>query len=153
MTDILTPEQRSFCMSRVKAKDTALEVRVRSELHKRGFRFRKHLKTLPGKPDVVFTGARVAVFIDGDFWHGYNLSSWEHKLSAFWKEKITRNRERDSDRDRVLREMGWKVVRLWQHEIKQDFEETINRISSAVVGHETKSSAGTREAKAGLSSR
>ena len=153
MTDVLTPKQRSFCMSRVKAKDTGLEVRVRSELHKRGFRFRKHLKTLPGKPDVVFTGARVAVFIDGDFWHGYDLTSWEHKLSDFWKEKIARNRERDADSDRVLRAMGWKVVRLWQHEIKHDFEAAIGRISSAVLGHESKSSAGTREPKAGFSSR
>ena len=151
MTDVLTREQRSFCMSRVKAKDTGPEVRVRSELHKRGFRFRKHVKTLPGKPDVVFTRAKVAVFVDGDFWHGYNFSSWEHKLSDFWREKITRNRERDADRDRILRGMGWKVVRLWQHEIKQDFETALNRISSAVLGHETKSLAGTREAKAGFS--
>ena len=136
MADVLTREQRSFCMSRVKAKDTGLEVRVRSELHKRGFRFRKHLKTLPGKPDVVFTRAKVAVFIDGDFWHGYYFPDWEHKLSDFWREKIARNRERDAESESALRGMGWKIVRLWQHDINQDFEAAIDQISSAVLGRE-----------------
>ena len=73
MSDNLTPTQRSYCMSRVKGKDTSIERLVRSELHKRGFRFRKHVKTLPGKPDIVFPKAKVAVFVDGDFWHGYDF--------------------------------------------------------------------------------
>ena len=121
-------------MSRIKGKDTRLEVRVRSELHRRGLRFRKHVKCLPGKPDIVFAGAKVAVFTDGDFWHGYRFPSWEHKVSDFWKEKIYKNRERDAKTHRLLREMGWKVVRLWQHEIEKDFGVSINRIVSAVRG-------------------
>ena len=134
MADNLTPEQRSYCMSRIKSKDTRLEVRVRSELHRRGFRFRKHVKDLPGKPDVVFTRVKVAVFIDGDFWHGYRFPSWEHKVTDFWKKKISKNRERDAKKHRMLRAMGWRVVRLWQHEIEKDLGASINRIVSTVRG-------------------
>ena len=128
MPDNLTPEQRSYCMSRVKGRDTGPETLVRSELHRRGFRFRKHLKNLPGKPDIVFTKAKVAVFIDGDFWHGYQFSKWEHKLTDFWKEKISKNRERDAINYRRLRNMGWTVLRIWQHELERDFENSIDRI-------------------------
>jgi len=138
MPDNLTPEQRSFCMSRIKGKDTGLEMRVRSALHRRGLRFRKHVKDLPGKPDVVFRKARVAVFVDGDFWHGYRFPSWEDKVSDFWKKKINRNRERDAANHRKLRQMEWTVIRLWQHEVEEDFDACIDRILAAVRGHEEK---------------
>lgn len=121
-------------MSRIKGKDTGLEVRIRSELHRRGLRFRKHVKELPGRPDIVFSRARVAVFIDGDFWHGYRFPAWEDKVSDFWKKKINKNRERDKKNHQKLRKMGWKVIRLWQHEIKRDFEGSIEKINSAVRG-------------------
>ncbi|MCB5285387.1 MAG: very short patch repair endonuclease [Candidatus Cloacimonetes bacterium] len=132
MPDNLTPEQRSYCMSRIKSKDTGLEMRVRSALHRRGLRFRKHVKDLPGKPDVVFRKARIAVFVDGDFWHGYGFSSWEEKVSDFWKKKINKNRERDAANHRKLGQMGWTVIRLWQHEIEEDFDACIDRILAAV---------------------
>ena len=132
MPDNLTPEQRSYCMSRVKGKDTGLETRVRSELHRRGFRFRKHLKELPGKPDIIFTRAKVAIFVDGDFWHGYEYSTWEHKLSNFWKTKISKTIERDRKNHRQLREMGWTVIRVWENELERDFKASIQRITSAV---------------------
>lgn len=138
MPDNLTPEQRSFCMSRIKGKDTGLEMRVRSALHRRGLRFRKHVKDLPGKPDVGFRKARVAVFVDGDFWHGYRFPSWEDKVSDFWKKKINRNRERDAANHRKLRQMEWTVIRLWQHEVEADFDACIDRILAAVRGHEEK---------------
>ncbi len=134
MVDNLTPKQRSYCMSRIKGKDTGIETSVRSELHRRGLRFRKHVKDLPGKPDVVFSKAKVVVFIDGDFWHGYRFSSWEHKVSDFWKEKITKNRARDKKNHRKLKEMGWTVIRLWQHDLKRDFDGCIEKIVSAVRG-------------------
>ncbi|SHG32414.1 T/G mismatch-specific endonuclease [Desulfacinum infernum DSM 9756] len=134
MPDNLTPEQRSYCMSRIKGKDTGLEMRVRSELHRRGFRFRKHVKELPGKPDVVFTKAKVAVFIDGDFWHGYGFSEWRHKVSDFWKKKIQSNIERDRRNHEELVKMGWTVIRLWQHDLEQDFNRCIARIIEAVRG-------------------
>ena len=119
-------------MSRIKGKDTGLEMRVRSELHKRGLRFRKHLKELPGKPDVVFTKAKVAVFIDGDFWHGYDFPNWEKDLSDFWRAKISKTRARDARNHRQLDEMGWTVIRLWQHELERDCEAGIQRILSAL---------------------
>lgn len=130
--DNLTPEQRSYCMSRVKGKDTGLEKLVRTELHRRGLRFRKHVKDLPGKPDIVFTRAKVAVFIDGDFWHGYRLPLWEHKLSDFWREKIGKTRKRDQRNFRKLRRMGWRVIRIWQHEIDRDLEACLEKISTAI---------------------
>ncbi|GEM90068.1 very short patch repair endonuclease [Oceanithermus desulfurans] len=132
MPDNLTPEQRSYCMSRNKGKDTKLEMRVRSELHKRGYRFRKHVKELPGKPDVVFTKAKVAVFIDGDFWHGYRFPAWEHKVSDFWKQKINKNRERDRRNHRKLRRMGWKVLRIWEHDVRHDIDKVVDKIVQLV---------------------
>lgn len=134
MPDNLTPQQRSYCMSRVKGRDTGLERLVRSELHKRGLRFRKHVKELPGRPDVVFPRARVVVFIDGDFWHGYRLPAWEENLSEFWRRKIHRNRERDKSNFAKLRVRGWSVIRLWQHEVERDLAGCIERVVAAVNG-------------------
>ena len=119
-------------MSRIKGKDTGLELRVRSELHKRGLRFRIHFKELPGKPDVVFTKVKIAVFIDGDFWHGYGFPTWEHKVSDFWKTKISKTRERDTKNDQRLYEMGWTVIRLWQHDLERDYETSIQSILRTV---------------------
>ncbi len=130
--DDLTPAQRSYCMSRVKGKDTGLEVSVRSALHRRGLRFRKHVKDLPGKPDVVFTKARVVVFVDGDFWHGYRFPSWEHKVAPFWQKKIGETRERDRRNFRKLRRAGWTVLRLWQHQVKRDIDGCADRIAGLV---------------------
>jgi DNA mismatch endonuclease (patch repair protein) len=119
-------------MSRIKGKNTGLEKSIFNELRKRGLLFRRHVANLPGKPDLVFQKARVVVFIDGDFWHGYRLPQWEHSLSAFWKRKINGNRKRDQKNHRKLRAMGWKVIRLWQHQIKNDFNGCINRIIQSV---------------------
>lgn len=80
MPDNLTRAQRSYCMSRIKGRDTGLERLVRSVLHKNGMRFRKHVGELPRRPDIVLLSGRVAIFIDGDFWHGYRLPAWENGL-------------------------------------------------------------------------
>jgi DNA mismatch endonuclease, patch repair protein len=133
MGDNLTQEQRSYCMSRVKGKDTGLERLVRSGLQKRGLRFRKHVKNLPGRPDVVFHGARVAVFVDGDFWHGYRFALWAHQVSEFWQRKIQGNRERDRRNFARLRRQGWKVIRIWQHELEKDVAEQLDRIVESVI--------------------
>lgn len=128
MTDVLTPEQRSYCMSRVKGKDTSLEKIVRSELHKKGHRFRKHPPKLPGKPDIVFVNQKVAVFLDGDFWHGYRFPQWDNTLKPFWKKKIGETRIRDKRNFAKLRRMGWTVIRIWEHEIKKDIDKVIGKI-------------------------
>jgi DNA mismatch endonuclease Vsr len=133
MPDNLTPEQRRYTMTRVKSKDTGLEKIVRSELHRRGFRFRKHVRDLPGSPDAVFVKAKVAVFIDGDFWHGYKFSNWEHKLQVYWREKIKRNIARDRRNHAKLRRMGWRVIRIWQHDVKQDLDKCIRNVIAALA--------------------
>lgn len=132
MTDNLTPEQRSYCMSRIGGKDTKPEIVVRSELHKRGLRFRKHVKHLPGKPDIVFPSAKLAVFIDGDFWHGFRFPVWKHTVSDFWKTKIGKTRERDRRNFRKLRANGWRVIRLWQHQIERDLDYSVSKVLRAV---------------------
>ncbi len=132
MADNLTPDQRRYCMSRVKGRDTGIEKAVRSNLHKRGFRFRKHDSRLPGKPDIIFTKEKLAVFLDGDFWHGYRFPLWERTLPRFWKIKIAETRKRDQRNFQKLRRMGWRVIRIWQHEVKSDIEGVVTRITHAV---------------------
>jgi len=119
-------------MSRVKGKDTGLENVVRSELHKRGLRFRKHVKNLPGKPDIVFMKKKVAIFLDGDFWHGYRFRQWEDTLSKLWREKIGETRKRDQRNFAKLRRMGWHIIRIWEHSIKKDLAGVIEKISATV---------------------
>lgn len=133
MADRLTPAQRSLLMSKVKSKDTKPELAVRSALHRQGLRFRKHVRSLPGCPDIVFVSARVAVFVDGDFWHGYRFPAWRHKLAPYWQEKIERNRRRDQRNFRRLRAAGWVVVRLWEHDVTRDLEACISRVASVVA--------------------
>ena len=130
--DNLTSRQRSHCMSRVRNRDTDIESLVRSELFKKGWRFRKHVSSLPGTPDVVFVQQRVAVFVDGDFWHGYRFSQWEKKLSKFWKAKIEKNRKRDRMNFARLRRLGWRVVRIWQHEVKRDVRLSLSRLEEVL---------------------
>jgi len=130
--DNLTAEQRRYCMSQVKGKDTGLEKAVRSELHKRGLRFRKHTGKLPGKPDIVFIKAKVVVFLDGDFWHGYRFPQWEKTLAKFWRNKIGETRKRDQRNFAKLRRMGWQVIRIWEHSIDRDLNGVIRKICAAL---------------------
>ncbi len=128
MADHLTPQQRSRAMKRVRLKNGSLEQVVQRELRAKGIRFRCHVRKLPGRPDIVFPNEYVAVFVDGDFWHGWRLPAWEQKLSRFWREKLHENRKRDQRNFRKLRSCGWRVVRIWQHQIAQDRESCISRI-------------------------
>lgn len=137
MADNLTPEQRRYCMSQVKGTDTSLERVVRSELHRRGWRFRKHVKQLPGKPDIVFPRLRVVVFLDGDFWHGYRFPMWRDSLGESWRKKIAETRERDQRNFRKLRRQGWQVIRIWEHEVKNNCDECIDRIERVLVTKES----------------
>ena len=133
MPDHLTPEQRSRAMKRVKLKDGSLEKLVQSELRVHGLRFKRHVRSLPGRPDIVFNSEKVAVFVDGDFWHGWRLPAWEHKLSPFWRDKLRTNRARDRRNFRKLRSRGWKVIRLWQHQITANLEDSIAKITGTLV--------------------
>ena len=132
MVDPLTPEQRSRAMKRVKLRDGPLERLVQNELRARGLKFRRHLHNLPGRPDIVFAREKVAIFVDGDFWHGYRLPLWEKKLSPFWREKLRANRKRDRRNFRKLRACDWKVVRIWEHQLELNLRSCVERILGAL---------------------
>lgn len=133
MPDNMTPQQRSRTMARIRGMDTKPELVVRRLLFARGLRYRKYIAELPGKPDLVFTGPRVVVFVDGDFWHGWRFEEWEHKLSSdYWRLKIGGNRERDLVNQKLLEDDGWIVLRIWEHEIKEDADACVGRIEAAV---------------------
>jgi DNA mismatch endonuclease (patch repair protein) len=107
-------------MQRQASRNTEPEKTLRSELHRRGLRFRVHRRPLPGvrrEADVVFSRARVAVFVDGCFWHGCpQHASWPKANADWWRAKIEANRERDQNTDRLLLDAGWAVVRMWTHD-------------------------------------
>lgn len=118
-------------MSRTGPRDTSAEIRLRRSLYGLGLRYRVNYivsKRPRRTADVVFTRARLAVFVDGCFWHGCpEHASWPKKNAGFWKNKIETNRMRDRDTDKLLKEKGWEVVRIWEHE---DTEEAAKRIAS-----------------------
>ena len=132
MVDNLSKTQRSYCMSRIKGRDTSLERAVRGELHRQGLRFRKHVAGMAGRPDIVFPRQRVVVFINGDFWHGWRFPLWRENLASFWRLKIAGNRARDVANSRRLRRAGWTVVRVWQHQARRDRAAVVARIIAAV---------------------
>lgn len=124
MADRLTPEQRHKNMAAIKSKNTGIEVMLRKELWRRGIRgYRKNYKKLPGKPDIVFTKQKVAIFCDSEFWHGYDWENQKKRFDTnreFWIEKIEKNIERDRKVDRELQKYGWVVLRFWGKQIKKN---------------------------------
>ena len=123
--DVLTKEQRSYCMSRNKGSDTGPELTLRKALWAGGLKYR--LKNqLTGKPDIVYPRARVAIFVDGCFWHGcpvhYQAPS---NNSENWRNKITVTKRRDEVVSQQLRNEGWKVIRFWEHSVKSDTDECV----------------------------
>lgn len=120
MARLTTSDATRARMSRQRSRDTAIEIALRRELHSRGLRFRVHRRPIPGvrrEADVVFGPARVAVFVDGCFWHGCpDHATWPKNNEAFWRQKIEGNRARDADTDQRLTEAGWLSVRVWEHE-------------------------------------
>ena len=130
-----SPEQIHYNMSRIRSKDTKIEVILRKELWSRGLRYRKNVKSIEGKPDIAFIGKKVAVFCDSEFWHGYD---WEHRKDdiktrrEFWIPKIERNIQRDLEVNRILEEQGWIVLRFWGKEIQKDLIGCADRIEKVV---------------------
>lgn len=121
MVDNRTPESRSRLMSRIGSKHTKPELVVRKLLHGLGYRYRLHRKDLPGRPDVVFTGRKKAIFVHGCFWHGHGckIGRLPKSNQAFWSHKIERNRQRDHEKSSELEQIGWAVATVWQCELKQ----------------------------------
>lgn len=119
--DRLSPERRSWLMSRIKGMNTKPEIEIRSLLHRMGYRFRLHRRDLPGTPDIVLPGRNAVVFVHGCFWHGHACKRTKMPKSrkAYWAEKIEGNRRRDARKRRRLKALGWKVVVVWECELKK----------------------------------
>lgn len=135
MSDVMTPEQRSRCMSRIKGRNTKPELALRRALWARGHRYRVNHR-LPGKPDVAFVGARVAVFIDGCFWHGCPEHRVKPKTNPdFWRKKLSGNVERDRKVSALLAAEGWIVLRFWEHEVEDDLRKVVDAVEAALVSN------------------
>jgi DNA mismatch endonuclease (patch repair protein) len=126
---------RSEQMSRIRARDTSPEREVRRLLWKEGLRYRLHAKTPVGRPDIVFLGARVAVFVDGCFWHGCpDHYVRPRSREGFWSEKLATNVRRDIEQTRKLESLGWRVCRIWEHEVFERPVAVVAHIAAAVNG-------------------
>lgn len=132
----LTKEQRRKNMQNVKSKDSEIELNLRRELWKRGFRYRKNVRSIFGCPDIVFKGLKIAVFCDSEFWHGYD---WERRKNdfksnrEFWIPKIERNIQRDKEVNKKLTSEGWKVLRFWGNDIKKNLDGCVKIISDVIA--------------------
>ncbi len=133
MTDVHTKEQRSFNMSRIRGKNTSPEIKLREALHANGMRgYRLHYKLL-GKPDIVFTKARLVIFIDGCFWHKCPKCFVKPRTRVkFWEEKINSNVKRDCEITEGLTEDGWVVIRIWEHEVGENLLEIVDKIEGII---------------------
>ena len=137
MPDVLTPEQRRKNMQHIRGKDTTIEVILRKALWARGYRYRKNYKGIPGSPDIVLTKYKIAIFCDGEFFHGKDWEVLKPRLeksnnSEFWIKKISRNLERDDEINKKLLFMGWTVIRFWGNEIKKNTDECIRVIEETI---------------------
>lgn len=141
MADVLTPEQRRKNMQHIKSNDTKIEVLLRKALWNKGYRYRKNYKKLPGKPDIVLTKYKIAIFCDGEFFHGKDWEVLKPHLeksnnSEFWIKKISRNIERDDETNKKLLFMGWTAIRFWGEKIKKNTDECIRVIEETIYDQE-----------------
>lgn len=136
MADPLTPERRSALMRRVRQRDTAPEVRLRKALWAAGVRgWRVDVRHLPGSPDLAWGAARLAVFVDGAFWHGHPKYYWGQS-GPFWDEKIRKNRDRDQRVNAELADLGWRVIRFWDFEVERSLDDCVEQTKAALAsGH------------------
>lgn len=137
MADVLTPEQRRKNMQHIRSKDTAIELKLRKALWEKGYRYRKNYKDLPGKPDIVLTKYKIAIFCDGEFFHGKDWDVQKPRLeksnnSDFWIKKITKNMQRDNEVDKELLFLGWTVIRFWGKDILKNTDECIKVIEETI---------------------
>lgn len=137
MADRLTKEQRHKNMKNIKSKDTSIELKLRKSLWQRGYRYRKNYAKLPGKPDIVLTKYKIAIFCDSEFFHG---KDWEvlkpqlerGKNAEFWIKKISQNQQRDDEINKQLQFLGWTVIRFWGREISRDVDDCVRVIEEVI---------------------
>lgn len=137
MPDVLSPAQRRKNMQNIKSCDTKIEVILRKALWKKGYRYRKNYKKLPGKPDIVMTKYKIVIFCDGEFFHGKDWDTLKTKLlksnnSEFWIKKISRNIERADEVDKELLSLGWTVIHFWGEDIKKETAECVKVIEETI---------------------
>lgn len=138
MADVHEPEIRSYNMSQIKGKDTKPEIIVRKYLHAEGFRFRLHTKYLSGKPDIVLKKFNTVIFIHGCFWHGHEGCKYfvvPKTRTQWWLDKITRNKTKDNENVRILQENGWRIITIWECELKKDIrQKTLDALIQKLLG-------------------
>ncbi len=135
--DTMTKAQRHKAMSHNRGKDTKPEIILRKALWHKGIRYRKNYRKLPGTPDIAITRYRIAIFVDGDFWHarGHRDNPGEHidTNKEYWKKKLARNVERDKEVDDSLTELGWLVLRFWESDVLKRLDEVVDEIAGYLI--------------------
>ncbi|MGN0940760.1 MAG: very short patch repair endonuclease [Selenomonadaceae bacterium] len=130
----MSAEQRSYVMSRIRSHDTKAEVMLRKALWHAGLRYRKNYRKIPGTPDIALTRQKIAIFVDGDFWHarGHEAHPGEEVRShhSYWAQKLARNVERDLEVNDALTELGWLVLRFWESEVKRSLKSCVDEVLS-----------------------
>lgn len=133
MADNLTPEQRHKNMTHIKSSNTKIEKDITKALWNLGYRFRKNVKGLPGKPDIAIKKHKVVIFLDSCFWHKCPKHFKKTKSNLeYWEPKIKRNVERDAEINRYYQNKNWHILRIWEHEVKKDFDNTLAKISKFI---------------------
>ena len=131
MADIFSKEKRSWVMSRIRGQNTKIDLMMKEMLKESGYRFEMYPKMF-GNPDFAHRRKKIAIFCDGDFWHGYRYHDKKKPSKKFWRDKIENNMRRDARYTRKLRRDGWSVIRIWEHDIEKNPEKCLNRIERAV---------------------
>lgn len=136
MADVVSAATRSRMMAGIKGKDTWPELIIRQGLHRRGFRFRLHAKSLPGRPDLTLSRYNAVVFVNGCFWHGHlcRLFKWPKSRTEFWVDKIHANVARDVANRQLLRSSGWRVATIWECALKGPGKLPIDKVLNDVSG-------------------
>ena len=139
--DKLTKKQRSKCMKRIKSKDTSIELELRKALREAGFRYRKNARDLPGSPDIAIDSHKIAIFCDGELFHGKDWEVLKPRLLSgsnpeYWVEKIEKNMARDRENDKELLFLGWTVIHFWGMDIKQDPGECVRVVQEAIFDNQ-----------------
>jgi len=132
--DVISEKTRSYNMSKIRSKGTKFEKDFIEILKTHiDYNFDLNVKEMKGKPDIVFKHKKLCIFLDSDFWHGWQFPRWKHLMkNNFWIEKIEKNRLRDKKTNQYLKRNGWKVLRIWEHNIKKDIMKEIEKIKNAI---------------------
>ena len=147
---IKNKDKTNYVMSRIKGKDTSIEKAVRSELFKRGIRFRANSNSIYGHPDISLKKYKIAIFCDGDFWHGYDWEEQSKRIKSnrsYWIPKIERNMEKDIEVNHVLSYLGYKVIRVWEHEIRKDLMGVCDMLEDEIVSAKQETEMRIRKAR------